>query len=197
MSDDQDLHARVARLEEAVARLTHLLGPAGTAAAVAQQPTPATPDPPGAELAEREWQVEHPCPGEDPFFALNALKQVLPAPGGVVYAGSVDLPGGRHADWQYGLDTAALTDEDWADRADGIAALSHPVRLQMLQEILLGMATVGQLSALDGVGTTGQIYHHLRTLTAAGWLQSTGRGRYEVPVVRIVPLLVLILAARR
>ena len=41
------------------------------------------------------------------------------------------------------------------------------------------------------------IYHHLRTLTAAGWLQSTGRGRYEVPVVRIVPLLVLILAARR
>ena len=34
---------------------------------------------------------------------------------------------------------------------------------------------------IDGLGTTGQAYHHLRQLAAVGWLHSTGRGRYEVP----------------
>lgn len=181
MEIEQNLAARVDRLERLMNRL--LAGGAsdeGAAVAAVTQPT------------ERA-----PAPDPDPSFVLHALKQVLPAPGGVVFAGAVDLPGGRHADWQYGLDTGTLTGEDWSGRADSIAALAHPVRLKLVQEVLLGMATVGQLSALDGVGTSGQIYHHLRTLTAAGWLQSTGRGRYEVPAVHVVPLLVLILAVRR
>lgn len=136
-------------------------------------------------------------PGHDPYFALNALKRALPAPGGVVFAGAVDLPGDRRAEWQYGLTTETLADEDWSARSEAIAALGHPVRLQLVQEVLLGMATVAELSAIEGLGTSGQVYHHLRTLTAAGWLQATTRGRYEVPVARIIPLLVLVLAARR
>ncbi len=49
----------------------------------------------------------------------------------------------------------------------------------------------------DRTRTTGQIYHHLRLLTAAGWLHTTGRGRYEVPGTRVVPLLVVLTAAAR
>jgi hypothetical protein len=52
------------------------------------------------------------------------------------------------------------------------------------------------LAELDEVGTTGQIYHHLRRLTGAGWLHTTARGHHEVPPGRVVPLLVVLSAAR-
>nr|WP_260255900.1 helix-turn-helix domain-containing protein [Streptomyces sp. 840.1] len=85
---------------------------------------------------------------------------------------------------------------DWSDAAESFAALGHPVRLRLLREILGGRRTAAELAALDETGTTGQIYHHLRQLTGAGWLHTTGRGRYEVPGVRVVPLLVVLTAAR-
>jgi len=53
------------------------------------------------------------------------------------------------------------------------------------------MATDPQL------GTSGQVHHHVRQLVAAGWLRPTARGRYEVPVDRVVPLLVAWAAAGR
>uniref|UniRef100_A0AAU2VR19 Helix-turn-helix domain-containing protein n=1 Tax=Streptomyces sp. NBC_00008 TaxID=2903610 RepID=A0AAU2VR19_9ACTN len=85
---------------------------------------------------------------------------------------------------------------DWSEAAESLAALGHPVRLRLLREILGGRRTAAELAALDETGTTGQIYHHLRQLTGAGWLHTTGRGRYEVPGVRVVPLLVVLTAAR-
>ncbi|MCX4508639.1 hypothetical protein OG402_17600 [Streptomyces anulatus] len=57
-------------------------------------------------------------------------------------------------------------------------------------------SAAAELAALDEAGTTGQIYHHLRQLTGAGWLHAAGRGRYEIPPVRVVPLLVVLTAAR-
>ncbi|TXS34052.1 ArsR/SmtB family transcription factor, partial [Streptomyces sp. OR43] len=85
---------------------------------------------------------------------------------------------------------------DWADIAESFAALGHPVRLRLLREILGGRRTAAELAALDETGTTGQIYHHLRQLTGAGWLHTKGRGRYEVPGTRVVPLLVVLTAAK-
>lgn len=69
-------------------------------------------------------------------------------------------------------------------------------RLRLLREILGGLRTAAELAALDEAGTTGQIHHHLRQLTGAGWLHAAGRGRYEIPPVRVVPLLVVLTAAR-
>jgi DNA-binding transcriptional ArsR family regulator len=109
----------------------------------------------------------------------------------------VTLPSGQRAEWQIGQTTSAITEQDWAGRSDVIGALGQPVRLQILQEIVLGSASVGELTRIDGVGTSGQVYHHLRQLVAAGWLQSTSRGHYEVPAARLVPLLTTILAAQR
>ncbi len=60
-----------------------------------------------------------------------------------------------------------------------------------------GVRTTAALLAEDSLGTTGQLHHHLRQLVAAGWLSVVKRGEYAVPAQRAVPLLVIMLAARR
>lgn len=62
--------------------------------------------------------------------------------------------------------------------------------------MLLGVRTTAALTDLDVVGTSGQLYHHLRPLLAAGWLRQAARGRYEVPADRVVPLLVVLSATK-
>ncbi|WP_146073350.1 helix-turn-helix transcriptional regulator [Cryobacterium sp. N22] len=137
------------------------------------------------------------APAGDVFWALNALKSIAPPPGAVLYAGSVTLPGGGAADWQYALPTGEILARDWSRPAStsALAALGHPVRLRLLQAIATGTVAVADLAALEGVGTTGQVYHHVNQLIAAGWVYSTSRGHYGIPAERVVPLLTVILAA--
>ncbi|NJP68876.1 winged helix-turn-helix transcriptional regulator [Streptomyces sp. ventii] len=140
-------------------------------------------------------------PDPDAFWALHRLRSELAelgeADGGVMIVGTVAAgPSGGRAEWQQAFGTAALLESDWTSLADTVAALGQPVRLRLIQGLLAGRSTVAELVELDGVGTTGQIYHHLRQLVAAGWLQAAGRGRYEVPPHRLVPLLVTLGAAR-
>lgn len=172
-----------------------------------------------AELERRLTALERqdrqsPRLGDGDFWALNGLKQQLAdvgeagSDGGVLFTGAVRLPTGEQYEWQYGALTGALLGDgadgsgnedrpdDGSATADSLAALGHPVRLRLLREILGGRRTAAELAALDAVGTTGQIYHHLRQLTGTGWLHTTGRGRYEVPAARVVPLLVVLTAAR-
>ncbi|MEU3736489.1 MULTISPECIES: helix-turn-helix domain-containing protein [unclassified Streptomyces] len=158
-----------------------------------------------AELERRMAELESagpaaPAVGEGDFWALDALKARHPvsddADGAVMFTGSVRVPTGHRYEWQYGLLTETVFEGDWAETAESFAALGHPVRLRLLREILGGLRTAADLAALDDVGTTGQIYHHLRQLTGAGWLHTTERGRYEVPAGRVVPLLVVLTAAR-
>jgi DNA-binding transcriptional ArsR family regulator len=86
---------------------------------------------------------------------------------------------------------------DWAEFAGALAALGSPVRLRLLQEIVRGRATVSALSEVEGLGTSGQIYHHLRQLTAEGWLRSPSRGTFSVPPSRVVALLAILEALQR
>ncbi|MEW1658252.1 ArsR family transcriptional regulator [Streptomyces sp. NPDC093707] len=175
-----DLEQRVAELER---RLAVLEEAAGERAA-----RPAAPPAPQRDPGDALW-------------ALNGLKEQLAglgaANGGVMFTGAVRTPAGLRCDWQYGLPTEAVMEGDWAPAAEVFAALGQPVRLRLLREVLHGRCTAAELTELDGTGTTGQIYHHLRQLTAAGWLHTAARGRYEVPVERVVPLLVMVLAAGR
>ncbi len=96
-----------------------------------------------------------------------------------------------------GADLDALLEADWSLAADVLGALGHPVRLVVLRQVLRGVQTVAELGSTDGLRTSGQLYHHVRQLVAAGWLRSPGRGRYEVPAARVVPLLVILAAAQR
>jgi hypothetical protein len=165
---DESLEARVSALEAAVAALT-----AGAASPAAPADAP---------------------PG-DVFWALEGLRARVGD--GVLFTGAVDLPTGEHYDWQYAATTTDLLDADWSDLSGALAALGHPVRLRLLHRVLTGVTASAELAADDTLGTTGQLYHHLRHLVSAGWLRTAARGRYTVPGERVVPLLVILLGARR
>ncbi|MFB7412478.1 ArsR/SmtB family transcription factor [Streptomyces sp. NPDC056202] len=185
-----ELEERVAALER---RLAALESTADGAARDAENRVPETPVP-GRPAPEGT---------DSPLWALESLKAQLAADpgdrgedGAVVFTGAVRLPTDERYEWQFGAFTGQLFEEDWADAAESFAALGHPVRLRLLREILGGRRTAAELAELDEMGTTGQIYHHLRQLTGAGWLRTVGRGRHEVPGARVVPLLVVLTAAR-
>jgi len=165
--------SRVADLERRVAALETALG-AGAAAA-------STPDEPGAP--------------DERFWVLDALKRRFPDTGAVVYAGAVSTSDGP-VEWQYGALANQMLEQDWSAFAKVLDALGHPVRLGLLQTVLSGVQTVAALGESAAFGTSGQIYHHLNILVAAGWLVARARGRYAVPAERVVPLLVILTAAR-
>lgn len=127
---------------------------------------------------------------ESTFWVLDGLRRAS-APS-VVYAGLVLRPDNRQTEWQVGSAVADLEALKWDALAVGVAALGHPLRLRILQLVHDGADRVADLAAAPGMGTTGQIYHHVNILTDAGWLIPAGRSRFAIPAERIVPLLTLI-----
>jgi hypothetical protein len=130
------------------------------------------------------------------FWALNGLRSRMPGNGGVLYTGHVGLPSGAQLAWQRHANTDALLKLDWADLHEVLAALAHPVRLALLRATLGQSRTTQELMALPNMGTSGQLFHHLKTLQHSGWLRSLQRGTYEVPGERVVPLLAILAAAQ-
>ncbi|MBB3038174.1 helix-turn-helix domain-containing protein [Hoyosella altamirensis] len=123
------------------------------------------------------------------FWVLDGLRQRQGE--GVIYAGAVETGAGP-VEWQYAHTADQVLDLDPGQTdavAERLAALGSPVRLRLLLAVLRGASSVNELAALESMGTTGQIYHHIRILTAAGWLRSAGRGVMHVPPERVVPLL--------
>ena len=172
MADD----GRLTRIEE---RLTALERRLATG--------PPTPPVPGAEDGgERFWLLAG--------IAADAAAE----PGGAVaYGGRVTLPGGQEYAWQRTHGAAEVRAAEPAEDdtlVASLAALAHPVRLRLLREVLAGNTTTAALAALPGLGTTGQLHHHLRQLTSSGWLRTTARGAYGVPADRVVPLHVVLAA---
>jgi DNA-binding transcriptional ArsR family regulator len=185
MESTPSAEERLSALEQRVAELE--------AAAVAPQQTVATSgtaDSP-AELSETGSTL----PGDtETFWALHGLVDHLGEDGGVTYTGYTTPPGGTDpVAWQMGLSSAGLAQIDFAEAAGSLAALGHPVRLQLLQAIYEGTSTVAELGKDERFGTSGQIYHHVHALAGAGWLESARRGHWRVPAQRIVPLLTLVL----
>ena len=85
--------------------------------------------------------------------------------------------------------------EGWEEAAAVLAALGNPVRLEIVRRLLLGGETVQELQEIPGLGTTGQLYHHLRDLQAAGLVTQRRRGRYGVAADKVVPALIITAAA--
>lgn len=137
---------------------------------------------------------------DETFWALDSLRSRrdlhhTTRAGAVMIVGSLDLPDDSPVEWQQGAATADLLEVEWADRAAAFAALGHPVRLELLRHVLNGTRTTAALSEVAGLGTTGQLHHHLRQLVTAGWVRQTARGRYDVPPARVVPLLACLTGA--
>lgn len=133
--------------------------------------------------------------GEHTWWLLEELRRRGPEPA-VAFGGTVPDADEEPVSWQITRGSADLLATDWSASASALAALGHPSRLQILQLVARGTArTAAELAAAEGLGTTGQIYHHLRQLVAGGWLRATTRGRHQVPPERLVPLLVVLAAA--
>lgn len=145
---------------------------------------------------DRDGAEPEPATGA-PFWALEGLKSRTEEPGAVLFTGAVTLPSGEHWEWQEGRLASAVLDDDWTEGAPMLSALAHPVRLLLLREVLHGTRTVAELSTHERLGTTGQLYHHLRQLVSVGWLRTTARGHYAVPGERVIPLLIVLAAVRR
>lgn len=172
MSTQNDLPDRVTALERRLAEVEATLSRSGTR------------------------PVAPPVDG-DALWALAGLLDRNPEGDVVLLAGSVTAPNGQVAHWQMQATTDEYFSSDFAERADTLAALAHPVRLRILQRLLTDCTSVQDLLAAGEFGTSGQVYHHLRQLVSAGWLRAVGNGRYEVQVARIVPLLGILLGVDR
>lgn len=140
--------------------------------------------------------------GADAFWALRRVEAERAehpslTDGIVMIVGSLTLPTGTPVAWQQAGATAAMLETDWTEHAAAFQALAHPVRLELLRRILTGTTTTAALAESDALGTTGQLHHHLRQLVAAGWVRQSGRGSYEVPAARVVPLLTGLLGSGR
>jgi len=148
----------------------------------------------GREIAEDQ---SDPVSELDPetFWALRELDERADSDGAVLFAGSVHLANGERYLWQQTASSNQLLDLEWQDRAQVLTALGHPVRLRLLQLILLGVRTTAEIGEVADVQTSGQLHHHLKELVHAGWLTSPRRGSYRIPPERVVPLLSIVQAA--
>lgn len=158
--------------------------------------------PPAEAPTEPPTEARPPAYDEETFWALRGLRARLDdhpdtATGAVMLVGSLTLPTGSPVEWQQAAGTEGLVESDWSARATELAALGHPVRLELLRQLLAGVRTTAELADVEGLGTTGQLHHHLRQLLSAGWVRQVGRGRYEVPAARVVPLLATIVGVER
>lgn len=184
--DDRELSARVTTLEAQVEQLLRR-SPGADASAVPESRASAS----GASAAGGPRSVS--LGDQEMFWSLTALKERYAAPGAVSFTGSVDL-GIGHVEYQWDRPTPAITQMDWSDSADRIAALGHPLRLTILRTLLQGQHTVAELVDQLHLGSTGVAYHHLNQLQNAGWVHSPERGTWALNVSRVVPLLTVIIA---
>jgi DNA gyrase subunit B len=76
-----------------------------------------------------------------------------------------------------------------------LAALGNKQRLELLRAVLEKPLTGAELVERLNMGTTGQLYHHLKALLGADLLIQEQGGRYAVPPRRMLPFLLLLAAS--
>ncbi|TBL74036.1 helix-turn-helix domain-containing protein [Paenibacillus thalictri] len=115
---------------------------------------------------------------------------------GVFYSGSYRVEH-RQIKWepqQRKLGQLLALDGD--KMAKVLAAIGHKQRLDILRTVLQGPLTGPELVERLNMGTTGQLYHHIKALLGADLLVQEERGgRYALPAHRTLPLLLLLAAA--
>jgi DNA-binding transcriptional ArsR family regulator len=156
-----------------------------------------------AELAERVERLEALAPDDARSAPRRRGRRARGAPDGadvddpaaatVVYAGT--------GPWEDGAVTRRLG-RRWDDVLAGatgtaavLAALGNGTRLRIVVELLQGPVGTGDLAARLDWASSGQLFHHLRELLAAGVVHQPARGTYAIPRQHVVPLLALLSAA--
>lgn len=136
------------------------------------------------------WSSPPPRPGRAALELLDLLD------GAVAYAGAVSF-GGREYRWAREHDASELVaaGASWAGAAAVLECLASPSRLALLAALVREPLTRAQLQNILGESSTGQLYHHLRELQAAGLVVQPRRGEYELLAHAVVPLVVAVAVA--
>ena len=124
--------------------------------------------------------------------ATSSSAEVVDDSGVVSYEGAVRLHG--EVSWRIDYSPSAALGLPAAPTAEVLAALGHPVRLALVRRLLTGPASAAELQDAAELSSTGQVYHHLRALTAARVVEQDGRS-FRVPATGVVPVLTMLLAA--
>ncbi|MBV7292719.1 ArsR/SmtB family transcription factor [Corynebacterium sp. TAE3-ERU16] len=140
------------------------------------------------DLESRVRRLENPGPPEPP--STDGQGAIT---GTVRYSGELTAP--EQLRWAITLEAEAARLLPGEKIAEIFTALSSPVRLVMLRELIAGPAAPKQLQELLGYSSPGPLYHHLKPLQSAGIIERDGDGRYHVPAPGVVPLLVLLASA--
>jgi DNA-binding transcriptional ArsR family regulator len=120
-------------------------------------------------------------------------------PGTVGYAGAAFIAGREYL-WARENSLAELLPADWSPAADILESLGSRPRLALLGALLReGRRTSADLQEAlggdQGETTSGQLYHHLRALQAAGLIAQRRRGEYELAPQAVAPFITILTAA--
>lgn len=98
--------------------------------------------------------------------------------------------------WTIRASPRPVLDLDDGPRTDVLTALGHPVRAAVVRRLALeGAQNAAALQSAAGLGSTGQLYHHLKSLTSCGLVEQDKRGSYRLRPQATIPALVLLTAA--
>lgn len=125
---------------------------------------------------------------DGPPYARDGIR------GALLYAGAVDLAGAEYV-WQIERALPFLLDLDAEAVAPVLLALGNPWRLRLVRALLRGPRSSQQLQEAVGLGSPGQLYHHLKELLAAGIIEQRARSEYRLAARKIVPFLIILTAA--
>jgi DNA-binding transcriptional ArsR family regulator len=116
----------------------------------------------------------------------------------ITYSGSGPFGDGRVV-WQIIREWTDVLGRAPERAARLFSALSNPSRLRIVSELVSGevngAVTTAELAKRLDQPSTGQLFHHLKELLAAGVIHQPVRGTYAVRREHVVPLLTLLCAA--
>ncbi|MDY7106426.1 MAG: metalloregulator ArsR/SmtB family transcription factor [Actinomycetota bacterium] len=111
----------------------------------------------------------------------------------VLYAGVGPWEDGTVA-WQLGRTWGEATSRADDRSARVLAALANPTRLRIVAVLLTGPLPTGRLAERLDQPSSGQLFHHLKDLLAAGIVHQPERGVYAIDRNHVVPLLAVLSA---
>ena len=139
---------------------------------------------------------------------MESLEGRLPAPVESVLDGTVDAPAhgkvvysgigpwqDRALAWQMERTWTDVLDVEPDGIARVLAALASPTRIRIVEALIGGPASTGELAERVDAGTSGQLFHHLKELLAVGIVHQPQRGVYELRPQHALPFLTIVSAS--
>ncbi|MDQ6423227.1 ATP-binding protein [Paenibacillus sp. LHD-117] len=140
---------------------------------------------------------QSPLPGNGSGRQLHAEDVQDPQDMGAFYfSGQFKGENGRYKWEPQERSVRRLLDLDGDKTAKILSALGHKQRIDILRAVLQEPLTGAELVDRLNMGTTGQLYHHIKALQGADLLAQEERGgKYTFPGHRALPFLLLLAAA--